>query len=69
MGSGTNKGGGASTPGVGLKIAGGDAKGSRKDVEVTAGHNRRFRNPKHGPKGTNAKGVAAGNEARKRFLD
>ncbi len=66
MGSGTNKGGGRSQPGSGLKIDGGDAGGGRgESVTVVPGFNRRHRNPNHGVKGANQKGIDAQRAAAK----
>lgn len=44
-----------------------DARGPNKqgkDWQVTDSHARRYRNPKHGPAGSNPKGEAAGRKAR-----
>jgi hypothetical protein len=55
MGRGTQKGGAHAKPG--------------KNAEGGPSFNRRHRNPKHGPAGSNPKGVAAQAEARKIVRD
>lgn len=63
-GHGTQKGGAIRRPGVALKISdGSDARGTTKNVTVIPGFGRRHRNSKHGPAGTNPKGIEAQRKA------
>ena len=59
MGNGTNRGGTAARPTKGINASG----------DVGPSFNRRHRNPKKGPKGSNPKGTEAQREASKIVRD